>query len=346
MYGRTSPLISVLIPVFNGERHIAAAVESVLAQRDVAIELIVVDDGSRDRTPSILKEYGGALRVVSQPNRGLAAARNAGLAAARGEFLALFDADDICEPDRLTMQLDVLRTATDAVLCSSDFAMFDECGSIADSGLSRVYSAVTLHRDGIQSLYPQGHRSTHQDIHFRTGNLYPQIALGNVIQPGTVMFHRGLLEKCGRFDESLGWMCDFVWLCQASRAGPFAYVPQSLVRYRVSPTQMSAPRYSKIRAFARLRALESVIAADPQLYRHLGGALRYRLAEARLDAAEAAADSQPVVALPLFLKGVLRRPFYPSAPATLAKMLLPSGVTRRLRRLRHGAHHAQQGPWP
>src|SRR5215470_546787 len=90
-----SPLISVVIPVYNGEAFVAGAIDSVLAQEGVAFELIVVDDGSTDATPEILARYGGAIAVHRQPNRGHGAARNAALPYLRGELVLFFDADDL-----------------------------------------------------------------------------------------------------------------------------------------------------------------------------------------------------------------------------------------------------------
>jgi glycosyltransferase involved in cell wall biosynthesis len=89
------PLISVVIPVYNGEAFVADAIDSVLAQKGAAFELIVVDDGSTDATPAILSRYGDAITVYRQPNRGEGAARNAALSHLRGELALFLDADDL-----------------------------------------------------------------------------------------------------------------------------------------------------------------------------------------------------------------------------------------------------------
>jgi glycosyltransferase involved in cell wall biosynthesis len=95
------PLISVVIPVYNGEAFVADAIESVLAQKGTTFELIVVDDGSTDATPAILAHYGGAITVYRQPNRGEGAARNAALPHLRGELALFLDADDLLPADYL-----------------------------------------------------------------------------------------------------------------------------------------------------------------------------------------------------------------------------------------------------
>jgi hypothetical protein len=96
-----SPLISVVIPVYNGEEFVADAIDSVLAQKDAAFELIVVDDGSTDATPAILARYANAIAVHRQPNCGEGAARNAALPHLRGELVLFLDADDMLPADYL-----------------------------------------------------------------------------------------------------------------------------------------------------------------------------------------------------------------------------------------------------
>jgi len=100
----TLPLVSVVLPVFDGERFLEAAIESVLAQDYEPFEVIVVDDGSTDGSGDIARSHPG-VRVLEQENRGDAAARNAGVRAARGEILAFCDHDDLLPPDKLAVQV-------------------------------------------------------------------------------------------------------------------------------------------------------------------------------------------------------------------------------------------------
>jgi glycosyltransferase involved in cell wall biosynthesis len=97
------PLISVIIPVYNRERYLAEAIESVLAQTYPAIELIVVDDGSTDLSAEVARGY--PIIYHFQPNGGISAARNAGIALATGKFLAFLDSDDIWVADKLSKQM-------------------------------------------------------------------------------------------------------------------------------------------------------------------------------------------------------------------------------------------------
>lgn len=99
-------LVSTIIPVYNGERYLAEAIESVLDQTYHPIEIIVVDDGSTDGSADVAKGFADPqVRYYYQPNRGLGAARNQGVNLSRGGFLAFLDADDVWLADKLTLQM-------------------------------------------------------------------------------------------------------------------------------------------------------------------------------------------------------------------------------------------------
>lgn len=99
------PIVTAAIPVRNGEAYLAEAIESVLAQSLPCDQLVVVDNGSRDRSAAIAAGFGSAVEIVSEPRPGIGAARNAALRAARGEYLAFLDADDLWEPGKTALQL-------------------------------------------------------------------------------------------------------------------------------------------------------------------------------------------------------------------------------------------------
>lgn len=100
--------ISVIIPVYNGERYLAEAIESVLAQTRPADEIIVVDDGSTDNSAVVAQGFGLPVKLVRQANQGQAAARNLGVELAHGNLLAFLDADDLWLPDKLARQVEAL----------------------------------------------------------------------------------------------------------------------------------------------------------------------------------------------------------------------------------------------
>jgi glycosyltransferase involved in cell wall biosynthesis len=102
---RPPPLVSCIVPVFNGALYLRDALDSALRQTYAALEVIAVDDGSTDGTPDILRAYGARVRVIRQENAGPATARNAGIRAARGEFVSFLDADDVLDADKLSRQI-------------------------------------------------------------------------------------------------------------------------------------------------------------------------------------------------------------------------------------------------
>lgn len=97
-------LISVIIPVYNGDKYLAEAVESVLSQTDFELEIIVVDDGSTDDTAKVVKSFGSSVRYYHQIKAGPGAARNKGISLAQGDYLSFLDADDLWTEDKMNRQ--------------------------------------------------------------------------------------------------------------------------------------------------------------------------------------------------------------------------------------------------
>ena len=106
-------LVSVIIPVFNGEKYLREAIESVLAQTYKHTEIIVIDDGSTDNSAKIARHYSPPLKYFFQPNSGLSAALNRGVEVAQGSFFAFLDSDDLWMKDKLTHQMAVFENNTD-----------------------------------------------------------------------------------------------------------------------------------------------------------------------------------------------------------------------------------------
>lgn len=101
-------LISVIIPVYNCEKYLAAAIDSVLAQNYHSLEILIIDDGSTDKSAQIAQQYLPLIRYHYQPNQGTAAARNYGMKLATGDLFAFLDADDLWLPNKLDLQISVL----------------------------------------------------------------------------------------------------------------------------------------------------------------------------------------------------------------------------------------------
>ena len=176
-----TPLVSIIIPCYNAEPWLAAAVESALGQTWPATETIVVDDGSRDGSLALARTFEPrGVRVLAQANRGAAAARNAGLAAARGAFIQFLDADDLLAPDKLAAQMRVLVPAGDRALSSSAWARFQREPAEAR------FTPQANWRDlsGVEFL----------QLHYEQGCM---------MQPAAWLASRALLDRAGPWDETL-----------------------------------------------------------------------------------------------------------------------------------------------
>lgn len=125
-----TPQISIIIPAYNCDRYIGQAIESILNQTYSAYEIIVVDDGSQDKTRDALKPYSEQIHYVYQENQGVSVARNHGLNLARGEFIVFLDADDTFLPNKLTTQLAVFEAQPQLGLVQSGWRRVNQTGEI------------------------------------------------------------------------------------------------------------------------------------------------------------------------------------------------------------------------
>ena len=194
------------MPVFNGERFLEEALASILEQTWSEFEFVVVDDGSQDGTADILRGVMDArLRVVTQPNAGMAAALNAGLRISRGRYVARMDADDRSSPDRLARQVAFLDRHADVALVGSSYRLID--GDGACSGvMPMLVSPVAVARD-LYTRSPFGH--------------------------GTVMVRRDVLEQLDGYAGSWWPVDDYdLWrrLLVEYRG---ANLPEALYDYRL-----------------------------------------------------------------------------------------------------------------
>jgi glycosyltransferase involved in cell wall biosynthesis len=124
-----NPPITVLMPAYNCEKYIGIAIDSVLRQTYGDFELLIVNDGSTDGTQKVIESYSDRrIAVINKINGGVSSALNTGLAAARGKYIARFDADDICVPERLQKQYDFMRTHPEYIMVGSDVDYITEEG--------------------------------------------------------------------------------------------------------------------------------------------------------------------------------------------------------------------------
>lgn len=259
----TNPTISVVIPAYNREESILAAVQSVLAQDFTNLELIVVDDASTDGTADRLASLNDPrLRIVShERNLGAAAARNTGVRAAQAEWIAFQDSDDEWLPGKLRRQMERL-TAPDA-----DF-IAGYCGMIL---IGRHFQSSN---ERPQVLYIPNPK-----LETVRGNILPQLLEASLVSTQTLVIRRGILELAGGFDEALPALIDWECMLRVAQLGAFDFIDEPLVLQRFSPNSITRDAKRQICARSQILAKHSTLfSAHPQSkslqYRSLAGALR------------------------------------------------------------------------
>jgi len=127
-----TPFVSVIMPAYNSERYIADAIGSLTSQSGVRVEVIVVSDGSTDGTEGIVRALAAndpRIRLLAEPHRGVAAARNKGLTATTADLVTFLDSDDLCAPGRLRRHAQYLQESKETAAVISDLVWFDVAGS-------------------------------------------------------------------------------------------------------------------------------------------------------------------------------------------------------------------------
>ena len=351
---RVSPpdLISVVIAAYNAQHSLRATLDSLLAQTWANTEIIVVDDGSTDRTADLLATYATRVRTLRQPNGGLAAARRAGVAAARGRYIALMDADDLCRPERLAVQARILARWPDVVLCCSDFDAFDEHGQVSTAHAGRYYTALRQAPQGLRGLLPNAETlditgclpdtqaEQSQQVTVCRGDAYRVLVHGNFVHPPTVLFRRSVLDAVGSFESEAGSMCDWDWVTRAARTGQVAFVERSLLDYRLSSTQMSAPRHRLRASTDTLRVAERICRRDEALYLAERPRFRAELGFYCADAADAQIDHDRRQAARLLARSVFRFGYVSALTLRVLVKLLTPGWALTARRQRKALSNA------
>src|SRR5450756_1425380 len=219
-----SPRISIIMPVWNGEKFLAAAVDSLLAQTFPDFELLVIDDGSTDRTPEILRAYTDPrLRVLRLDHGGIVVALNHGLSQARADWVARLDADDISLPRRLELQWQAVNRHPRAVLCHTAVTCFGE-GSVSagEARLPRSRSFMAL-----------------------------RLCYQCPIAHSTVLFKKSVALAVGGYLPEERHAEDFSLWGRLLEQGEFIALPEKLVRFRVHQQSVSRQNLEAQQALAR-----------------------------------------------------------------------------------------------
>ena len=198
-------LVSVIVPVYNGERFLDEALRSILDQTYPSVEIIVVDDGSVDQSAEIIQAYKN-IQYIYQANQGVTVARNTGVSVAQGEFIAFLDQDDRWTPHKLTEQIGYLQDHSEVGFVLSHARMFLENGAGVPTWLKADY----VSEDHVGFI------------------------------PGTFTVRKQIFKEIGGFDANLQIASDIDWFSRAIDAGVKLYVlPEVLLHKRVHTANLS-----------------------------------------------------------------------------------------------------------
>lgn len=237
--------ISVIIPAYNAERTILETIKSVQEQTFSDFEIILINDGSKDKTAEIVQGIkDDRIKIFSYENGGLPTARNRGISHAAGEFIAFLDADDLWTPDKLELQLNLLKQHPEAGVAYSwtCFMEMDEQGKVASFLPSPPYSF--------------------------TGNVYPRLLVSDFVHSGSnTLVRRQAIESVGEFDTTLLSCEDWDYWLRLSKHWSFVVVPKHQILYRRASGSMS----SKVEVMRKeaLIALEKAYQTAPPELQHL-----------------------------------------------------------------------------
>lgn len=213
--------VTIVVPVFNGERFLGETLDSMFAQGYPALEVIIVDDGSTDSTAEVARSYP-SVRYVYQENQGDAGARNTGLAHATGDLLGFLDADDLWVPNKLQPQLDFLAANP------------------------QYGGTVARLRNFMDPNWPRSDAAALAILE----NQSLALSLGSLV------FHRWVLDKVGGFDTTLKHASDLDWFVRAHELGVrIAARPETLVLRRLHSSNYSLD--NRLATRERIRVLRA-----------------------------------------------------------------------------------------
>lgn len=213
-------ILSVLLPVYNAEKYVFDAIESVLNQTYKDFEFIIINDGSTDRSLEIIKSFDDSrILLIDQKNAGLAKTLNRGLHLARGKYIARMDADDICMRSRFEEQINYLTVHPEIGLLGTAVELINEKG---------------------EHLYYDSPLITHKIL---TNVMINQ---GNPIKHPTVMFKKDIAVSCGGYNEAIGkYFEDYMLWHLMSMRCKVDNLPKILLKYRLTSTSIISTMKSK-----------------------------------------------------------------------------------------------------
>ena len=290
------PLVSVIIPAYNCAKYIPATLDSLFAQDYPNLEILVVNDGSKDDTLQVLTTYGDRLRLIDQENTGAPGARNTGIAHARGDLICFCDADDIWAPHKVSAQARYLQAhpAVGMVYCSWHVWQPNADG-VFETPPDFACDAES------QTIDPD-----------QSGWIYHRLLLDCLCLTSSVMLRRTIMERVGLFDTSLWNGDDYDYWLRTSRLTEVHKLKAPMVLYRILPLSVARTPTSVHYEYQVLTAaLTRWGSVGPNGATPPPGALRERLAAMRFGFGYLHLKTgDPMIAVRSFWSGIRYKPFW------------------------------------
>ncbi|NPV03138.1 MAG: glycosyltransferase family 2 protein [Syntrophaceae bacterium] len=227
-------MVSVVVPTYNRAHYLGEAIDSILRQDivDCELEIIVVDDGSKDNTAEIVRSYGTHVRYIRQENQGAGVARNRGIEEARGEWIAFLDSDDRWLSYKLSLQFKVLEHFPGINVIHSNFYTFDGDRIIIPRGLDYWVTSI---RGGKtidwSDAYSRKYRASEfginlygKDFDIYSGNIFASLLHASYGACWTMLIHRSCLKEHIRFAANFPTWEDYWFLCKLAECNDIVFV--------------------------------------------------------------------------------------------------------------------------
>lgn len=232
------PKVSIIIPAYNAEKYIIATLESILAQNYSDFECVVVDDGSSDNTLAVVRTFNDArVKMVAQPNSGgPAKPRNVGIAAASGDYIFIFDSDDIMMPQKLKTYMDLFEQNSSVDVIFSDFQVIDEQGKVlSESFLSEYQSFRRICNNESDNVFKLDMASFHEEV-----------IKANFIGTSGIAFKSSVTTPV--FDERFLSGDDILAWASLAKTQNFYFIDKPLHQYRKREGSISSKNVERLLA--------------------------------------------------------------------------------------------------
>ncbi|MAN51397.1 MULTISPECIES: glycosyltransferase family 2 protein [unclassified Marinimicrobium] len=243
------PKATVIIPAYNAENYIEESINSILSQSFQDFEIVVVNDGSTDRTSNVVRSIDDSrIQLIEQSNSGgPSKPRNVGIAASNGEYIFMFDSDDLMHREKIELSISALNSVPSGDLLFTNFRSIDEKGEVLKGNFLK---------DGYDSFWSLINSRSNVSL-IENAEIFPSLIRANFIGTSSVVIRRSALGPEDRFNERLRNSDDRLFWIHFARHHNFIFLNEILHSYRIQPNSISNQGFIR-RADSKIEALKIV----------------------------------------------------------------------------------------